>query len=191
MKKPLVINIGLHKTGTTSLAETMIRLGCHIWHGGSRRNNTREIEGLLKGEQPEWEIYTDSWFLRKNAFAIASQFPSVLFIATTRELDTWMTSVIMHKMGARMGLGTLRDSAWIREPIDEVNLQAIHRQNTLLIRDLGFSHNVLELPLEEEDKLGMLCEFLGKIPEHEGETLASRAQRIGVRYQRANLGWWR
>lgn len=163
--KPLVINIGLHKTGTTSLAAAMHMLGWNVWDGGDASRHSSDMDGLLDGNPGQWDYYGDGWKLRDQAAFLALRYPDAKFIATTREKEAWVTSLIMHKMGGRVGkIGKEpQTTPWFTDPINEKVMRGNYDENQELIRrfEENGSLDFLRLDLSEKNKWVTLCDFLG------------------------------
>lgn len=181
MSSPLVICVGLNKTGTSSIHLAMNRLGWKCWHGGSADRDDSEIECLLEGKQPDrWQFFSDSPVLWDNQLALAHAFPGARFIFTSRPRVDWVNSVIMHKMGARLGKGGLRESSWTDHPLDEADLlvkwecnQAEWQKTAAVVKGRS-----LIMPVGDALNLERLCAFLDQpVPEWE--------------YPHETKGWWK
>lgn len=87
-----VFNIGLHRTGTSSLAEALSILGYKVWHGPffkKLENKYYENFNALVDTQISGENHPDFNFKR-----LYSKFPDAKFILTVRtDLDKWCKSV--------------------------------------------------------------------------------------------------
>lgn len=181
MSKPLVICVGLNKTGTSSLHLAMHRMGWKCWHGGMAERDDSEIECMLEGEQPRrWQFFSDSPVLWENALALAHAFPKAKFIFTQRTRPDWVSSVIMHKMGARLGKEGFRKSDWTEAYIDEAGLLGQWEANQKEWAKAApvLRGRLLIMPVGDEENLERLCAFLGQpVPEWE--------------YPHETKGWWR
>lgn len=109
--KKLIVGIGLQKSGTTTLAKAMAKLGINgkqyspeiisdEWHIGSEAapdGVTFDLKNLNFDLFNEYSFTSDNPAPFKEVYqAIEQQFPNAKFILTTRMEEKWISSVKKH-----------------------------------------------------------------------------------------------
>ena len=102
-EKQLIVNVGLPRTGSTSLCEAVRQLGfraLHVWYAGE--HDPELLERLRCGRGPgveelsQYDLVTDTPFyaLRET---FERNFPQSRLICTTRPCEDWIESMIAHR----------------------------------------------------------------------------------------------
>jgi hypothetical protein len=195
-KRPRVFGIGFHKTGTTSVARALERLGYGTVHGAGPLRAALghyPMMDLLRAGQlgPVWKVaaafdaFADNpWFsLFREADA---RFPGSRFILTRRDPERWLRSVLNHFGGTESDF-----RRWIYGVGDPVGNELVvlerYRAHEAAVLT-HFAHrpeDLLVMDFEQGDGWDELCGFLGlAVPDeafpHENRRSPSRAHS-GIR----------
>lgn len=188
-----VFNIGLHRTGTSSLAEALTKLGYRVWHGPyfKRLENQYYTKfNALADTQVKGPNQPDFNFKR-----LYEKFPNAKFILTVRkDLDKWVESIYKSNRKYRpyrivipenyintdfcKDLITPRQvRKRLKKTISELtsdDLKLIYRQHNREIIEFFKEHapnQLLIFDVSQGDSWEKLCKFLNKpIPKTRSNT---------------------
>lgn len=100
--RPRVFGIGLNKTATSSLHESLTMLGFNSLHWGGPPIRRLVEASLAAGEQllsrldPSIDAFSDIEALSTNYELLDAQYPGSVFVLTVRPLDDWIDSRRRH-----------------------------------------------------------------------------------------------
>lgn len=163
MKKSKVFGIGFHKTGTTTLAIALRRLGYSVT--GPNGINDPEIEknvySMAYALVEEFDAFQDNpWPVLYRELDL--RFPGSKFILTTRSSDTWIRSQVAH-----FGTKETPMRRWIYgkgcpEGNEDLYLRRFERHNGEVAEYFrGREKQFLRLDFTAGDGWEKLCAFLG------------------------------
>jgi hypothetical protein len=159
--RPWVVNVGLPRTGTTSIAQAMRLLGFSALHTWPEGEHAPEIlTSFRRGEGPgivhvtRFELLTDTPFyaLRRT---FERWFPQTHIIATSRPRSDWIRSMVRH---GRAGGRFLAEMYGLRGPVygeaDATVLgQMYDRHHDEVCRNLP----IIDLSMPDSEKWRTLC----------------------------------
>lgn len=172
VRRPKVFGIGFHKTGTTSLASALTRLGYQTVHGASPLRATLGhvpmMTLLYAGDlHPIWAVaeafdaFSDNpWFILFNE--ADSRFPGSRFILTRRDPERWLRSALNHFGGSESDF-----RKWIYGVGDPRGNEELFVKRYLAHEAAVLEHfahrpaDLLVMDFERGDGWEKLCEFLG------------------------------
>lgn len=165
--KNYIFNIGLNKSGTTSLAKALTILGIPTVH---HRHNSNEIHNtILKNKRKQRRLFNtldrkyDAFLDFRGQFYyldLYKQYPNSKFILTTRPFKDWLTSyIIMTELTAPELLSTLQ-----AERQTYIHCVEMYYDKTEEIRNFfkDKPKQFLELKICEGEGWKELCTFLKK-----------------------------
>jgi hypothetical protein len=181
-----VFGIGFHKTGTTSLAKALRRLGfavCGVF--GAQDPNLRETvlpEALERARR--YDAFQDNpWPLLYRE--MDQHFPGSKFILTVRPTDEWIRSVAGHFGRSQNEMRKFIYGATLGAPLgNEARYCEIYEQhNEAVLRYFADRpHDLLILQLTQGEGWERLCPFLGfKVRRDPFPRLNGRATRHELR----------
>ncbi len=144
-----VIGIGLNKTGTTSLAAALNRLGIPCVHNPS----LQKMAKILQRKLPEFQACCDYpvWI---HWLALVAVYPKAKFILTWRPLDDWLVSRMAHVLRNQ-----LRGRGW-RSMDPEQDRRDWEQHNRAVREFFAGRQNFLELHICDGEGYEKLCPFL-------------------------------
>lgn len=166
MSRPLVFNIGLNRSGTTSLAEAFTVLGLRAVHFRYEGHRLFDIvrANLAIGCRPfggldtRFDFFSD--FAGQLCFRqVDAAYPGSRFIVTLRKLEDWLDSrerkvrKNLERPDYRYAFKRVDREGWTRER--EAFLAAVREH----FRDRG--QDLLEMDIPGGDGWETLCPFLG------------------------------
>ena len=164
MDEPKIFGIGYHKTGTTSLASALKRLGYRVT-GPNGVDNPRIAEEALRlalALAPEYDAFQDNpWPLLYRE--LDARFPGSRFILTLRPTDEWIASVVKH-----FGEEETPMRAWIYGHGSPAGHEAAYveryeRHNREVVEYFASRPgDLLVLRITEGEGWEQLCPFLGR-----------------------------
>jgi Sulfotransferase domain len=171
-----IFGLGFHKTGTSSLASALRKLGYHTIHGDPRGSWSGADEGLTltklidsgKFQLPTFGLFDA--FVDNPYFSIwlklVDIFPDAKFILTLRDDTAWIESCINYYAGRRVRpmrawmFGTHADPASSREARN-IWLDRYRQHNDAVQAYFsGDNERLLTLNLCEGDGWTRICNFL-------------------------------
>lgn len=176
--KPLptrIFGVGLHKTGTTSLARAFQVLGYDSAHW--------ESPNWAKFIWDEMKDYGRSWTLEQHYTLcdlpipllyreLDKAYPGSKFVLTTRDEDAWIKSIKVHWAAMREGWDRDIFSNQVHKELygttefDEGVFRTTYRRHNQEVRDYFRSRpdDLLEIEIEENTSMNGLCRFLDRPP---------------------------
>lgn len=166
-QEPKVICIGLHKTGTTSLAKALAILGYRVKDYPTVRTIGHRFLWFTGTQLNDYNAFTDSTVIPLYK-SLHKKFKNVKFILTTRELESWLNScskwpnflrpnvVGKRKIYREKVLGSANYDEIIfrdayKKHLNDIETYFQNRKEDLLVLDVNDGH-----------KWEKLCEFLGE-----------------------------
>jgi hypothetical protein len=166
MKRRKVFGIGFHKTGTTTLAIALRRLGYRVT--GPNGTNDPEIEknvySMAYALVEQFDAFQDNpWPILYRE--LDARFPGSKFILTTRSSASWIRSQIAH-----FGVKETPMRRWIYgkgcpEGNEDIYLKRFDRHNKEVVAYFrGREEQFLSMDFTVGDGWEKLCAFLGFEP---------------------------
>jgi len=167
--KRKVFEIGLNKTGTSTLGACLRTLGY--------QHQSYSYQQVLRLRRQQWDALLegyaeadsfDDWPTPRLYQKLDATFPGSLFILTRRRAtEVWLKSISDHALRTRWREGTLVRSTFYGCPYPQINAELYRRtyeQHNQAVRDYfcGRPQQLLELCWEEESSWARLCGFLGE-----------------------------
>lgn len=128
-RKPYIVNVGLPRTGTKSFHEALQLLGLtsmHIWHKAEHDakvfNDAKINLGCTRSTLSSFHGFSDTPFYALRE-PIERFYPWTSVVHTTRNKDSWLRSMIRHKLA---GGAFLRDMYGLpQQPYDTSHLELL------------------------------------------------------------------
>jgi Sulfotransferase domain len=165
--RPLILCIGLNKTGTTSLHDALTILGYRSLHWGGPGTRALVRQAIAEGRpmldllDPDVEAVSDLEEVTYNFDLADRQYPGARFILTVRDLDDWLDSRRRHVLRNREAKAAGKYSGGFLE-IDLDEWENDYREHERRVRDhfAGRPDDLLVLDIPGGDRWEPLCEFL-------------------------------
>lgn len=151
--------IGMNKTGTTSLNRALEILGYRTIH--HRKENIQLLEEMIStdGTPPileRYDAFTEAEPLSGSWQFLAERFPDAKYIFTTRNLEDWLTSRLIHVLHHRL----MTNHQW-REINTVEDRQIYEWRHQEAPRYFKGKDNFLMINIPAGDGWDVLCPFLG------------------------------
>lgn len=170
-----IFGVGLHKTGTTSLAQAFRILGYDAAHWESphwARYIWQEMAEQGRSRTLEMHYALTDLPIPLLFRQLDQSYPGSKFVLTTRDEDRWIASIRLHWQALR--------AEWDRDvfsnechkllygtaEFDETVFRARYRKHNAEVRAYfrGRPDDLLELPMDDEPSMNPLCSFLNHPP---------------------------
>jgi len=153
-----IFNIGLKKTGTTSLNQALLILGYRSIH--RHKINNLAIQSLRETGHSDWisnyDAFAEAGGFNRHWRLLIDSYPDALFLFTTRPLEEWLTSLAVNNLCDRLNgdeRKTINMDQW-------ANFYKQHHEETL--KFFGARAIFCRLDLCGTDGWEQLCTFLGR-----------------------------
>jgi hypothetical protein len=182
-----IFNIGLPKSGTTSLQAALVQLGYRSIHNPSRLRRLSYEHGIYRYPGDDWDALTN--FGAHFYPQLDSSYPNSRFILTIRDKEAWLRS-------AEKWFSRKPRNPWIdyRARLEAFGCITFQRERFGYVFDLHYrnvceyfakrQNDLLILDASQESAWARLCGFLGH-PIPEGPFPHVRPQESAGRIYRA------
>jgi hypothetical protein len=164
-----IFNIGLPKSGTTSLQAALVKLGYRSFHNPTRLRSLSYERGIYRYPRDDWDALTN--FGEHFYPQLDSCYPNSRFILTIRDKEAWLNS-------AEKWFSRKPKNPWIdyRGRVEVFGCTYFQRERFAYVFDLHYrnvcdyfserQHDLLILDPSVESAWTKLCDFLGHpVPE--------------------------
>ena len=152
---PLLINVGLPRTGTQSFDSYLTRLGykcAHVGYGEDDSEAINEFKNSGKGQiydyMLKFQILSDSPYYGLIT-ALKTHFPNLKLVATNRSKESWLNSMNGHKNAG---------GSYLRKIYNTNNLSDIYDIHVQLINKYNIP--TIDLEMTDTKKVGVLHNLL-------------------------------
>ncbi|MDT0559388.1 sulfotransferase [Ichthyenterobacterium sp. W332] len=166
-KEPKLFCIGLHKTGTTSLAKALTILGYRVKDYPTIRLYGNRFLWPRGTQINDYNCFTDSTIIPLYK-RLDKKFPNSKFILTTRSLDSWLESCAKWPNFNETNVQKKRKIYRERILGDKNYNKSVYTQkyheHLLDVKDYFKNRpdDIITLDVSQKDKWEILCSFLNK-----------------------------
>lgn len=161
-RRPKVIGVGLHKTGTTSLASALYTLGYYV--GGYFDTGGFATASALEDHVVEQAgVFDAVQDMPWPAFyqLLDERFPGSRFVLTVRDPDRWVNSVVHHFGDRRISSHEMMYGVPTASDHEQRYLECFRRHNEQVQEYFAGRDDLLVMDLAAGDGWSELCAFLG------------------------------